>query len=117
MVRSALLRPKRARLASASLADCARSPRFLKRRKLTSSPIIIPHAKELRRRKFGKKAVAALHQNAHWPAQYSFQKVLSKRPVIVSESMFRCAKAKYWCSITVGRDLSQALLVFRRDDL
>ena len=46
-VRSDLVRPNRARLASACFADCSRSLRFLNRFRLTTSPMLAPSCNQL----------------------------------------------------------------------
>jgi hypothetical protein len=81
-------------LASASFADCSRSLRFLKRLRLTTSPITIPHETELEDATI-LKTTECSEKPRRAPASPVFisRKSLLKRPVITSKDMFRSAKA------------------------
>src|ERR1700738_2607524 len=76
--RSDLVRPNRARLASACFADCSRSVRFLNRSRLTTSPMSTPHPTNRGRATFSRR-----RKWSRWAASV----VIQKSPLLPSDSI------------------------------
>src|SRR5206468_81008 len=107
--RSDLVRPNRARLLSACLADRSRSMRFLNLFRLTTSPMLASIMQQMK---------SVLLRNRRCRAQSSFRKSLLLSS-IASKNVFRSAKAKYFVvwHASLRNDDSGSASVFRYYDL